>query len=1353
MEGGKARGEFASAYKLSRPKLNNKAQRRERRSIEQKEFRHVGLIRQRNLQDLSPLQEGDQTVNKSYKGKTPVKVKEKKGVDRLEQLKKWREEREKKKTVEKVSTKSSVFKVGKLEHKETHLFAKGPFKKHQVRPQPVPKQDKVPEKPAVVKTTAPLKTAKTTNSASRSRNASGSRNTCSNKSSAATLTRSRGQTQQATRGVSSSRETRSKVTNTAEARKPAHTTRASLAKNKKAESTVKSSKQPKTLVDRNAKRARTNESPTRENHAGDFNETRITRRGEENSFAPEDFTFSATSFASASYMFQPLSPNSANMFLNAGQDNSCSSFLMNEPGRISTPKTVMMKKKKADADRTLVQEITVVASEKSANESSLRRSSRLRSQTSTYDQNSLSVSVTMSATPCQLDQSAEIFQADIGNLQKPEIQEPHVETETTDTTLMEQTIEEAADSSNQSVKAAKPTPRTSLRRSILLSHPEQGQEQGTKTDEGKVPSSPKSARRRSSRRSVVTSYEEENQSIGSALTPGQSGAGKTRRSVAWSPKVEPVPETTSLESETVTPSQQTRKSKRRSVISRPNADPIIEEKTEANTTPKLLAATPGNRRSSRRSIITDIPESSEEADVAPQASAIPFVGPPPGEDTSDIGNDDVFNDSLKENVSPRPRLKTPKHIRNKSFGGFRIPDSHSAVLSGRRSAKRKSMMPKSPEEWVEVLKNSPMVEMKRRKSKFGDMSLPILNYDEDILDSEEAHSILESPEETAQTDQELAAQSSSKPTAISGPGSPVFSITEAVSSMDSERDRKMSGRRSSAASSPCRIVATTPASKAEAAITASASTVQVGEVSSTQGNLSDDNNGDSEYDVLYFRNLLVTEKTRLNNLCDVWNGVMEGNPSLTEEVTGQIRTTVGKANLLMNQRFKQFTGLVDACEFKTGEKETTCTDLKGFWDMVYIQVEDVDGQFQKLTRLQDNNWIDTEVKPVTKKVVKKKVSKPVVTKPVKSKFAAFRAQMIKKKEEKVSSPKQVATQEDEEKVFEMPGFFTVASPVRTPKFHCDGGTPKKTPTASTNSNPSSSSTLTVPSSLEQSQPKHSACDLLTRRTPSRKSYAPAVPSPLLLDTTPAPRPVRSCTQRTPVVPKRLLDEEDDSVSDSKRLKLTPARGLRTRKSVNFMDVPSSVESPRVEGTDEDFAILLQPTMCDSPTTQASPVRAESNEEFLRLLQPSSPAEPKETPDSDDVFSKYLQPQDSPAEKPTKRRHSSLKSCRSTDKRRSRSRSVHFAGGKEEELGHMKLPHTPYNRDSLVKTKRTSRRSSNSKANLDDIFSIDNIDNDENIPPPSFRSARPSLLGTPPDIKKGSRVNRNVPTATLISFTP
>lgn len=51
-----------------------------------------------------------------------------------------------------------------------------------------------------------------------------------------------------------------------------------------------------------------------------------------------------------------------------------------------------------------------------------------------------------------------------------------------------------------------------------------------------------------------------------------------------------------------------------------------------------------------------------------------------------------------------------------------------------------------------------------------------------------------------------------------------------------------------------------------------------------------------------------------------------------------IRTTIGQTRLLIAERFKQFEGLVDNCEFKRGEKETTCTDLDGFWDMVNFQV-------------------------------------------------------------------------------------------------------------------------------------------------------------------------------------------------------------------------------------------------------------------------------------------------------------------------------------------------------------------------------------------------------------------------------
>lgn len=52
----------------------------------------------------------------------------------------------------------------------------------------------------------------------------------------------------------------------------------------------------------------------------------------------------------------------------------------------------------------------------------------------------------------------------------------------------------------------------------------------------------------------------------------------------------------------------------------------------------------------------------------------------------------------------------------------------------------------------------------------------------------------------------------------------------------------------------------------------------------------------------------------------------------------QMRTVVGQARLLIKERFGQFSGLVDDCDLGRGEKITTCTDLQGFWDMVYFQV-------------------------------------------------------------------------------------------------------------------------------------------------------------------------------------------------------------------------------------------------------------------------------------------------------------------------------------------------------------------------------------------------------------------------------
>ncbi|XP_060716468.1 disks large-associated protein 5 isoform X4 [Tachysurus vachellii] len=127
-----------------------------------------------------------------------------------------------------------------------------------------------------------------------------------------------------------------------------------------------------------------------------------------------------------------------------------------------------------------------------------------------------------------------------------------------------------------------------------------------------------------------------------------------------------------------------------------------------------------------------------------------------------------------------------------------------------------------------------------------------------------------------------------------------------------------------------------------------------------------------QHDVPYFRAVMASETERLTGLSEFWELRFEDS-SIPEEMRDRMRTAVGQARLLIKERFGQFSGLVDDCDFGRGEKITTCTDLQGFWDMVYFQVEDVDKKFNALKEAEARGWQE-EIKPVTrqKKVVKQK---------------------------------------------------------------------------------------------------------------------------------------------------------------------------------------------------------------------------------------------------------------------------------------------------------------------------------------------------------------------------------------------
>ncbi|GFV61869.1 disks large-associated protein 5 [Trichonephila clavipes] len=115
-------------------------------------------------------------------------------------------------------------------------------------------------------------------------------------------------------------------------------------------------------------------------------------------------------------------------------------------------------------------------------------------------------------------------------------------------------------------------------------------------------------------------------------------------------------------------------------------------------------------------------------------------------------------------------------------------------------------------------------------------------------------------------------------------------------------------------------------------------------------------NKTEQLSIPYFRGLLKTNTEELKNCCKTWEAI-SCNENVPDDVLDEIRTTIGLTNLLLGQKLKQFGDLIDDSEFKRGEKEITCLDLQGFWDMVYHEVEKIQNSFKNLEKCQKNNWV------------------------------------------------------------------------------------------------------------------------------------------------------------------------------------------------------------------------------------------------------------------------------------------------------------------------------------------------------------------------------------------------------------
>ncbi|XP_076650539.1 uncharacterized protein LOC143357796 [Halictus rubicundus] len=154
----------------------------------------------------------------------------------------------------------------------------------------------------------------------------------------------------------------------------------------------------------------------------------------------------------------------------------------------------------------------------------------------------------------------------------------------------------------------------------------------------------------------------------------------------------------------------------------------------------------------------------------------------------------------------------------------------------------------------------------------------------------------------------------------------------------------------------------------------------------------------------YFEFLLNKEIDRQSQLCEKWTKLKE-EPGITEDAQYQINQAIGQTNLLMNKKFVRFRNLVSDCATGQGEMLVTCNDLQGFWDMMYIEIENCNIRFEKLEQLRSRGWEEEEVIAINRSRIRKKVA--VTKKVVCTKSNGIGAFLAKRKQNMVGGTQNI----------------------------------------------------------------------------------------------------------------------------------------------------------------------------------------------------------------------------------------------------------------------------------------------------------------------------------------------------------
>ncbi|KAL8577103.1 hypothetical protein ACOMHN_049792 [Nucella lapillus] len=1391
-----------------------------RRSLDQREMRQEEINKRRQIDDMSPVIESQEASKNPSAAGTPVT--QNAGASRLVLLKKWKEERELKRKLEAMERAKSKpgFIVKHLNHNDIDLYNK--MKAATAKTAAVKQTVAIPK--AAKTTTGPAASAAKTTTAKPSVKPATKAvpKTTATKRTAAAVT----QPEKKPAAAPVTRTTRSRETASAKTVSPVASKKAkkSPAKRGTKPNFMAPTASSQTRTATGAKKEVAPQATTTQKRRGPARTVKdtgkvSTRRGggeAQSSFAPSNFEFEAPSNL-ASFVFKPLSPTSSAGFLypqgNTSNTTTISSFTQ-RVGRTSTPKGDGPPPSSSEDD--VSDEAQNKAGAEQSDGSSTRRS---RSKARCSRNISADGSPVLEGKKAANKTSSTVV-SDSGI----EANAAGMDTSNMKTLTQESSAaasEEEAPTSEQKSSPVKSRKGRKSRHSVSKKlkaedHSEQESETAVEAEksvvegnEDSTQTQPRKNKRKSKRVSIQAEATADHDDS-EEQAPAKKQRRKSRKSTNIS-KLEAVSESEKVQESMMTTTEEVEtpsKSKRSRRSAAAKAEETVQE-TEVHVEEKKDEQEPKST-ASRRSGRSDLPDGGDSQSTKADDEAMEVNMEEGKGDQADVSTPKKSGRScrrsiinqLKDSVENQDSATTEeKPVSGKKSvtlvepfplvgGAPSTPENPGHNLRGRRAKDDLFLTPgppvtsqkrsttkrrrtatmvalssaKSPEEAVKIIATSPMIEMNRRTPK-AKISPDQRNQNTPLVFEESDFAL-------------VPVQLSSAFDALSSDATTTDDNTTISTEVDAAQDTQ--------------------------SVAGSTETQEAACISSSDG-------VSEKRDVATFRERLSAEREKLTQLSHRWTEVLETTKDLTEEVQGQLRTTLCQAQLLMDShkksKFARFRGLVDKCE--AGDPSTTCQDLEGFWDLVLLEVKNIYNEFDHLERLQQNNWQPDvpEVKPVSQPAKKtKKLAGPGGSKKpkptVKSKFAAFKAQLMKQRQ-----PQEGPAADSEgpvvEKVFDA-GFFKVNSPVRTPTYHCEAGTPSKSKapgsssaTAKTCTDPTSTPTTTS-TSPKKADNKENVAHVFLRRsvgaTPGRRSYVPTVPSPLLKDgavVAHSPPPHLSPSKKVNTANNASSDggseEVDEKVAVSTpvrpRKSLAGRRNSRGRKSVSFVEKsqgdseqaedrvdlmaylqPSSSQSnsPIQENVLEDspFSVedVLKHSNCDTPTS-ANPATRQSSGRQQKCLKSLPTSERRRsrhsvsfaasTNTSEGSFTLPCTPYNTSS---LGRQQKCLKSLPTSERRRSR-RSVSFAASTNTSEGSFTLPCTPYNTSSLVPGKRVSRRSlaSPSQGEASPLGELKKL----TATPPLRRSARPSLLYTPPkvDPSKPKTHSKNIPVGTLISFSP